>query len=779
MTHPSFRTSSPLAWAWITAALSAPSAAAQTPDVVRPPVEDEIRLVLFDHDEDFVPDRVGETITVRGCVNMTYRVARGSSQGDWYFVTIQDESGGIRLFSLDREHFEGLVPGDEVIATGTLHHRRGSEELRITSVERTGRVIDLQPVEALAREVSGEGMMHRLVRLEGELTDFDADGEYAVVADRSGSVRVRVTSRLLRDPRLNDLVHAGGPVSVVGIVTQADREAPFSEGYRLSPRVADDIAETPPPPWAQLFTAMVIALLALTATVYGIENRKARRRARELEAITADLDASRRHLEGTAKELDVLFSDDSTARFVLDADDRIIRCNLAMCDLLGGDEEAVLGRDITSLWKEREERPIESEEGGATRTEVVLYETGRLGLMTLTPVITDDGAMNIGSIIDISERARLEEQLLHAQKMDALGRLAGGVAHDINNMLAIILGNTEFARDASVDPEVVESLDEIRSAAERSGRMARQLLTVSRRDVPQPEMLDPSAVVEEMAPMLERIVAPGVVLALELSPSQSVRGDLGQIEQVILNLVVNASEAVGAFGTVRISVRDDVEGNVRLSVDDTGAGIPDADRDRVFEPFFSTKESGNGLGLATVYSIVTGVGGRVSVSEGPLGGAMIEVVLPGIAYSDASLGAGHAHQAEHPAARTVLVAEDEPGVRTTVTRYLERHAWTVLTAEDGLAALQLLERNADQLDVLLTDVRMPGMDGRALAAAARRIRPDLPIVTMSGYVHGADVPKSGEFRHFLQKPFAMGDLTSALDNAVQEALGAEAFPAQP
>lgn len=736
-------------------------------------------MLLLDHDGDLVPDRVGTTVTVRGCVNMTARIARGSADGDLYFVTIQDDFSGVRLLSLDEHTFDGLRPGDEVVATGTLRHRRGAEEIHVTSVEPTGRVVDLQPVEALAREVASEVMMHRLVRIEGDLSDFDADGEYAVVSDRSGSVRVRVTPRLLNNRRLNDLVQAGGPVSIVGVVSQADREAPFDAGYRLSPRVADDIAASAPTPWGQLFTAVVIALLTLTATVYWVENRKARRRARELEALTADLDASRKDLEGIAHELDVLFSDDSTARFVLDTDGRVVRCNLAMCDLLDQGEEAVLGQEFSSLWKEREERPIESAAGGVTRTEVVLYETGRLGLMTLTPVVTDDGSINIGSIVDISERARLEEQLLHAQKMDALGRLAGGVAHDINNMLAIILGNTEFARDASVDPEVVESLDEIRAAAERSGRMARQLLTVSRRDVPQPEMLDPSAVVQEMAPMLERIVAPGVVLSLELAPSRSVRGDLGQIEQVILNLVVNASEAVGAFGTVRIVVQNDADGNVRLSVDDSGSGIPDADRDRVFEPFFTTKESGNGLGLATVYNIVTGVGGRVSVSEGPLGGAMIEVVLPGIAYSDAVLSSTRPQLSGRSVARTVLVAEDEPGVRTTVTRYLERHSWTVLTAEDGLAALDLLQRHADDLDVLLTDVRMPGMDGRALAAAARDIRPNLPIVTMSGYVHGADVPRSGEFRHFLQKPFAMGDLTDTLDHAVQEALSAEAYPTQP
>ncbi|MCE9574713.1 MAG: response regulator [Deltaproteobacteria bacterium] len=390
--------------------------------------------------------------------------------------------------------------------------------------------------------------------------------------------------------------------------------------------------------------------------------------------------------------------------------------------------------------------------------------------------------LNLALARDISARVQIEEQLRHAQKMEAIGRLAGGVAHDFNNLLTVIVAHAEGVLPtlAADDPRSAE-LESIRDAGLRGASLTGQLLAFSRRAIVAPERVDVSALVARLGRMLERLIGEPITLTTALdSGDAQVSVDPGLLEQVLINLVVNARDAMPRGGALEIATargefpRDRADAPVRpcvrLTVTDTGVGMTDEIKDRLFEPFFSTRPvgEGSGLGLATCYGIITQAGGTIRIDSTPGKGTRVEVALPmlaAIARPPApapSTGAAHA---------TILYVEDEDAVRRVTTRSLERWGYTVITARDGLEALALEARHGGVIDLLLTDVVMPGLGGRALADQLKARRPGIAIVFMSGYTDDEVVREgvNAGVDAFVQKPFtlrALGDrLRAILDEA--------------
>jgi two-component system, cell cycle sensor histidine kinase and response regulator CckA len=397
---------------------------------------------------------------------------------------------------------------------------------------------------------------------------------------------------------------------------------------------------------------------------------------------------------------------------------------------------------------------------------------------------------------DVTERNEAEaalrasqQQLLQAQKMDAVGRLAGGVAHDFNNLLTAIRGNAELLlMDLPEDAPEREEVDEIRRAADRAAALTRQLLAFSRRQVLQPRVLDLNAVVRDMEKMLRRLIGEDVELVAILDERLGrVRADPGQVEQVILNLVVNARDAMPAGGRLTVETRNDrldeelkrtypyvVPGAyVMLAVTDTGHGMDAETRERAFEPFFTTKAAGRGtgLGLSTVYGIVKQSGGFIWIDSGLGRGTAVRIYLPPVEQpspepSDALPAISPARGAE-----TVLLVEDEETVRRLARRVLEKSGYTVLEAGDGEEALRVSRAFAGPIHALVTDVVMPRMGGRDLAAALRVERPEVRVLYVSGYndeavaSHGVLDPGT----IFVEKPFTAEGLTERVRQVLDEA----------
>jgi PAS domain S-box-containing protein len=343
-----------------------------------------------------------------------------------------------------------------------------------------------------------------------------------------------------------------------------------------------------------------------------------------------------------------------------------------------------------------------------------------------------------------------EDQLRQSQKMEAVGQLAGGVAHDFNNLLTAILGYTALLLDAADHhPELIPDLEEIKRAGERAGALTRQLLAFSRKQVVQPKLLNLNDVVGELEKMLRRVIGEDVRLAtITAGDLHHVTADPNQIEQILMNLAVNARDAMprgGALtietanGTMPADPRQPASGErrpcVRLTVSDTGIGIPAEIRDRVFEPFFTTKGAGRGtgLGLSTVYGIVTQNGGSVSVDSERNRGTTFSIVFPAADAGDRRESRLAPPVQSHAGTETILLVEDEPGVRHLVRRVLCGRGYEVLEARDIAHALQIAADFTGRIHLLLSDIVMPGLSGPDLAQRMIAQRPDLRVLYMSGF----------------------------------------------
>jgi signal transduction histidine kinase len=424
---------------------------------------------------------------------------------------------------------------------------------------------------------------------------------------------------------------------------------------------------------------------------------------------------------------------------------------------------------------------------------VLLRKDGRRALCEATGKahLVDGRQGRVTALRDVTETRELEAQLRQAQKLDAVGQLAGGLAHDFNNVLTVILTEAQLlglSEEAGRNDELADSLHEIEIAGKRAAALTRQLLTFARRDVVELEIVDPREVAEGLSKMLSRLIGEDVRMDVSFEESVgSVRIDRGQLEQVIVNLVVNARDAMPEGGDVSIEITgvvldeeyarthgDCTPGHyVLIAVSDTGVGMSPEVRERLFEPFFTTKPvgKGTGLGLATSYGIVNDRGGHIGVYSEVGVGTTMKVYLPVVEEAPVSDRQAPQEPAAHvPSTGTVLVVEDDDAVRRNAVRALKLMGYRVLSASNGSAALAALEDEGGRVDLLFTDVVMPGMSGPDLVSKVKELSPLLKVLYTTGYT--ADMALRhrllDQFDSVLPKPYT----PEGLSRKVRELLGA-------
>jgi two-component system, cell cycle sensor histidine kinase and response regulator CckA len=520
---------------------------------------------------------------------------------------------------------------------------------------------------------------------------------------------------------------------------------------------------------------LLLVLAGQVAAIYELEHEIVERK--EAEAL------SRRERDRAQRYLDTA----DIILLALDLDERITLINRKGCDVLGWTEQELLGRDWPDACLPARLREVHRGRFlGVIRDDLSIMESlivlksGEERLIEWrTTLHRDDTGQVIGTLssgADVTERRALEGQSQQAQKMEAIGLLAGGVAHDFNNMLTSILGYCELLL-ADLNPTDPRQADivEIQKAGNSAAGLTRQLLAFSRKEIIEPALLDLNAIVTEMQSMLGRIIREDVEVVLGLDPKLgTVAADRGQIEQIVMNLAVNARDAMPTGGRLLIETAN-VEldehyarahlsvkpgAYVVLSVSDTGNGITPEVRARLFEPFFTTKPrgKGTGLGLATVHGIVTRSGGTINVYSEVDHGTAFKVYLPRTEALEV-VAAPPALPGPRGGTQTVLVVEDADGLRELTRRLLERHGYTVLTAANTDEALASFE-SGRSIDVLLTDVVMPGGSGPDLVKQLTERQPGLKVIYMSGYTeesivhHGVLKPGIA----FLHKPFTSDGL---------------------
>jgi two-component system cell cycle sensor histidine kinase/response regulator CckA len=515
----------------------------------------------------------------------------------------------------------------------------------------------------------------------------------------------------------------------------------------------------------------------------------------------ADITARRGMAEALRDECDKrerfqrLFADAPVGIALTDRAGRFVEANRALGHLLGAAPPGLIGEELTGLVAEDCRTAIAAALAAAAAGEVSppiemrLNERDKICVVFLSRL--DGGEGGDGELmlhfIDVTARKSLEAQVAQAQKMQAIGQLAGGIAHDFNNLLTAMIGFCDLllTRFRPGDPPFADIM-QIKQNANRAANLVRQLLAFSRRQSLRPRILDIADVLIELSHLLRRLIGERVELELVHGREPGLaKVDQGQLEQVIINLAVNARDAMPGGGTLTIRTdnvrqetalrRDDeimpAGDYVLIEVADTGTGIAREDLPRIFEPFFSTKEtgSGTGLGLSTVYGIVRQTGGFIFVDSAPGQGAAFRVYLPRH-MTEAELPARPAMTArprDLTGVGTVLLVEDEDPVRMFGGRALRNKGYTVIEAKSGEDALAQID-GASRIDLLVTDVVMPGIDGPALARAMRERRPDLKIIFISGYAEDEfrqSLGRDGDI-HFLPKPFSLTELAGKVKEAI-------------
>jgi two-component system cell cycle sensor histidine kinase/response regulator CckA len=442
------------------------------------------------------------------------------------------------------------------------------------------------------------------------------------------------------------------------------------------------------------------------------------------------------------------------------SDGRYLDVNESFLRITGYQREEVIGRTSLELkfWERPEDRfkliQMLEKQGSVRDLEITFrtkFDEQRVALDSADVIEVDGQKCVIAILKDITERKALEKQLRQLQKMEAIGQLSGGIAHDFNNLLGVILGYSELLEEGlGQDNKFRKTAQEIKKAGQRAASLTRQLLAFSRQQMLEPRVLNLNTVVADTEKMLRRLIGEHIDITSRLAPDLGqVKADQGQIEQVIMNLAVNARDAMPDGGKLIIETRnialDDeyalhhqptVPGKyVELVVTDSGVGMDAQIQSHIFEPFFTTKElgKGTGLGLATVYGVVKQSGGYVWVYSEPGLGSTFKVYLPRVAEGVRHSGPGDSANAPARGSETILLVEDEESLRTLTHTMLEQNGYTVLEACGGEEALEIARVHGRPIDLLLTDMVMPGMSGYAVARSLAQVLPGLKIVYMSGY----------------------------------------------
>jgi len=749
-----------------------------------------------------IPGRLGQTVTVEGVlIDGPIPIGADSSLAD-----LQDSTGGVTLYGPTQALLAGHIHrGDEVRVSGTIEQYEGQTEILVRHIDRLGPGTLPSPQDVLAADLLGTRYLGQLVRVEGKvfLTKDSRSQREIVLSDRSGEIPIYVGSLFIQDPEFSRRLLEGGRATVVGIATcsQPGNGPVTQSGYRLIPRDPADFAFSPVPPYRLIAGGFAFLFLVLVGIYLALRQRSAERRAQKMTALLGNLNQSEKALRQSEQRYRLLFERNLAGLYRSTLDGRVLDCNQSFARIFGyASREEVLGlpgraQEFYSSPSEREVFVSELQEKKVLNNlEIRLRRKDGSSVWVLENASLLDGegdssALIEGTLVDITERKNLGEHFRQAQKMEAIGQLAGGVGHDFNNLLTVIKGNSDLLLER-IDPAqpLHKNADQIKKAADQAAVLIRQLLAFSRMQVLQPRVLDLNSVVVETGKMLPRLLREDIEVAL--LPGQSlgqVKADQNQIEQIILNLAVNARDAMPEGGKLTIETANvDLDENyarlhpgvkpgryVMLAVSDTGTGMDAKTQAHIFEPFFTTKEpgKGTGLGLATVYGIVKQSGGWIWVYSEVGQGTAFKIYLPkveGLVPADRS---SWPNTTPPRGVETILLVEDQDGIRDLARPFLENMGYKVLEASDGEAALQIAQQYKGEINLLLTDIVMPKMGGPELAQRLATLRPEMRVLYMSGYAEyataSADNLHHDEFR--LQKPFSM----DALARKVREVLDAK------
>lgn len=537
-------------------------------------------------------------------------------------------------------------------------------------------------------------------------------------------------------------------------------------------------------------------LAAITQTVVHEDDGKIRTRA-VINDLTAEK-TIRQALEDSESRFERFFEDAPLGIALIDRDGRVTDCNIALSKLLDRPISSIEDRAYTDMIDQADWRTTTDMISRITKGDIITDPIEiRLWVASTNEALPcqlfarqfGDGSHIALHVIDVSKQKNLETQFIQSQKMQAVGQLAGGIAHDFNNLLTAIIGFCDLLllRHKPGDPSFGD-IQQIKQNSNRAANLVRQLLAFSRQQTLRPQVQDITDILTEVSHLLRRLI--GVNIELKLVHGNDlglVKVDGGQMEQVLVNMAVNARDAMAEGGTLTITTRplhttsatsfgEDVmpAGDwVVIDVTDSGTGIPPDILERIFEPFFTTKDvgKGTGLGLATVYGIIRQTGGYLGVSSQVGVGTTFSIYLPRMSESDAQntapVVAPEDTESDLTGTARILLVEDEDAVRTFSTRALTNKGYDVLTAEHGEAGWDVFQEQTTPIDLLITDVMMPGMDGPTLAKQIRAVMPDLKIIFVSGYSEEKLKDTLGDGIFFLAKPFTLKQLAAK----VKEVLG--------
>jgi PAS domain S-box-containing protein len=520
----------------------------------------------------------------------------------------------------------------------------------------------------------------------------------------------------------------------------------------------------------------------------GHLSRTFNRMSSALEESYRRISQQRRDLEESEEQYRALFENAGDALIIHGLDGDILDANQKSIDQYGYSIDELRRLNVRDLAAPEQKRGVIGrldavKEGGQLLFESVHRTKSGIDLpVEVTAVLCDyRGSESVLAILrDLRRRKELEEQLRQSQKMEAIGLLAGGIAHDFNNLLTTILGYSELIEaEEGLSVMAEEGVREIKHASRSAAALIQQLLAFSRKQTLNPEVLHLHDRIEQTKNMLSRLIGENIILETEIrGDTFPIYADPGQVEQVLINLTVNAKDAMPEGGRLSIRAENvhipDSKGSnkpnlapgdyVVISVSDTGHGIPEEIADHIFDPFFSTKSlgRGTGLGLSTVYGIVTQSQGTVKVRSEPGAGATFEVYFPAVKDPEPQVSSQSSATELPGGSETILLVEDEDTLRRMAGQALTRLGYSVIQAANGREALEII-RSVDgtDIDVVLTDVIMPEMGGRELAGAIRRDYPNIKILLMSGY---ADLQTFGSGREegFLKKPFSAAELSTSV-----------------
>ena len=637
-------------------------------------------------------------------------------------------------------------------------------------------------------------VQHAPIRHDGELignVSVTMSVHRVMAAAAASQVRVAVSALLLF------VIGVLSALSIARLVTRplaamAATARGIARGEALTKvpvSSADEVGDL-----AEAFNLMITRLDAaqeeLRRTNATLEQR-VDERTTELRSEVQERERAEVQLRASEQRFRTVFESAGIGIVVMDVRGVVVEANRSIQQLLV--PQQLLGRPFSDLLDETSRDRFNVGRatvtgGDARSTQAELHVIGGTNLMCTLSAVRDAGSALyfIALLQDLTEQRELEAKFRESQKLEAIGRLAGGVAHDFNNLLTTINGVSDLLLAAPLDEATRHDVEEIRTAGTRATQLTRQLLAFSRRQVLQPQVIQLNDVIGDTARMLRRIIGETIDLRIDLDPdTPPVLADSGQIVQVIMNLVVNSRDAMPHGGVIDV-VTDTVNvddamatrlnlpargRHVQLAVRDNGSGMDENTVAHAFEPFFTTKPvgRGTGLGLATVYGIVRQSNGTITLTSKPGEGTTFRILLPAVEPEPAVAAAPPAEPTESAAqsAATILVVEDEPNVRSLIVRVLGKRGFRILEASDGAEALAVVRTMAEPIDLLVTDVIMPQLSGPELARALCAQDPDLRVIFMSGYTpddlrHEA-MPEADAF---LEKPMSPAGLLRTIDEVL-------------